>query len=91
MKDWYISDLKNSIFVKPTKDDHGLLSVGSYELPDVEAYYWLAPDDFTGNKLEVYSSELVFKVHWVIMRGDTSGEPTVGPNVILGKGEEVMG
>ncbi|XP_044750495.1 laminin subunit alpha-1 [Coccinella septempunctata] len=83
MKDWYISDLKNSIFVKPTKDDQGLLSVGSYELPDVEAYYWLAPGDFTGNKLEAYSSDIVFKVHWVIMRGDTSGEPTVGPNIIL--------
>ncbi|KAK9872272.1 hypothetical protein WA026_017075 [Henosepilachna vigintioctopunctata] len=83
LKDWYITDLKVSTFVKPSKDDNGLLSVGSYELPDIEAYYWLAPEEYTGNKLEIYSSVLTFKVHWVIMRGDTSGEPTIGPNVIL--------
>lgn len=60
-----------------------MLTIGNYELPGVEAYYWLAPKLYLGNKLETYGSYLVFKVHWVVMRGDTSGKPTQGPNLIL--------
>lgn len=63
-----------------------MLAIGNYEIPGIESYYWLSPKIYTGNKLEVYNSELVFKVHWVVMRGDTSGKPTTGPNVIIVSG-----
>lgn len=58
-------------------------SIGNYEIPGIEAYYWLAPNVYLGNKLEMYGSHIIFKVHWVVMRGDTSGKPTAGPNIIL--------
>lgn len=83
LEDWLISDLKVTVIEKPALDDRGLLSIGNYELPGVEAYYWLAPKLYLGNKLEAYGSYLHFKIHWVVMRGDTSGKPTQGPNLIL--------
>lgn len=72
-----------STIEKPTLDDRGMLSIGNYELPGIEAYYWLAPKLYLGNKLEAYGSDLLFKVHWVVMRGDTSGKPTKGPNLVI--------
>ncbi|XP_017770697.1 PREDICTED: laminin subunit alpha-1-like, partial [Nicrophorus vespilloides] len=80
---WLISDISVSEVEEPTLDEHDMISVGNYEIPGIEAYYWLAPEVYLGNKLEAYGGELVFKVHWVVMRGDTSGKPTTGPNVIL--------
>lgn len=70
--------------VKPSWDDERkMLAIGNYEIAGIESYYWLSPKPYTGNKLDMYGSELIFKVHWVVMRGDTSGKPTTGPNVIL--------
>lgn len=70
--------------VIPTLDtDTGWLTVGNYELPGIESYYWNAPDLYLGNKLKAYGSRLIFQVGWVVMRGDTSGKPTTGPNVII--------
>lgn len=60
-----------------------MFSVGNYELPGIENLYWLAPRDYLGNKLEIYGSSFVFNVQWVVMRGDTSGEPTIGPDMIV--------
>lgn len=53
-----------------------------YEL-ELEAVYWSAPQTYLGNKLTSYGSHFLFKVDWVVVRGDTSGKPTNGPNIIL--------
>lgn len=53
------------------------------EMSDVESIYWLAPQGYLGNRLTSYSSRLSIQVNWVTIRGDTSGKPTAGPNVIL--------
>ena len=79
-----MSDLSVSRTVLPSPDaDTGQLSVGNYELPGVESYYWLAPERYVGNLLTSYGTNVTFTVSWVVMRGDTSGRPTVGPNMIL--------
>lgn len=84
MDDWLVTDLSVTTTIKPYWDnDKKMISVGNYEIPGIESYYWLAPEPYLGNKLKSYGSNLVFNVHWVIMRGDTSGKPTEGPNVII--------
>lgn len=82
--DWLITDIKISETVKPTWDDERrMLAIGNYEIPGIESYYWLSPKEYLGNQLDMYDSVLTFKVHWVVMRGDTSGKPTIGPNAII--------
>ncbi|XP_066263051.1 laminin subunit alpha lam-3 isoform X1 [Euwallacea similis] len=83
LENWLITDLKVSNFITPVTSPTSVFSVGNYELPGVENLYWLAPKDYLGNKLEMYGSTLTFNVQWVVMRGDTSGEPTVGPDIII--------
>lgn len=84
LNEWLIADLSVSETVKPTWDEERrMLAIGNYEIPGIESYFWLAPNIYTGNKLDLYGSELVFTVHWVVMRGDTSGKPTQGPNAVL--------
>lgn len=84
MDNWLVSDISVSQTVKPTLDtDTNWLSIGNYELSVAETYYWLAPKPYLGNKLETYGSDLAFTINWVVMRGDTSGKPVMGPNVIL--------
>lgn len=81
---WLISDLAVRRTVLPSVDpDTKLLSIGNYELPAAESYYWLAPDIYIGNRLTSYGATLTFQVGWVVMRGDTSGKPTTGPDIIL--------
>jgi len=53
------------------------------ELDEVEAIYWQAPLGYLGNRLTSYGARLQLLLSWVVMRGDTSGKPTTGPNVIL--------
>lgn len=79
-----MTDIGITNVVVPTLDpDTGWLTVGNFELPGIESYYWNAPDLYLGNKLEAYGSILIFRVGWVVMRGDTSGKPTTGPNMIM--------
>ncbi|KDR22194.1 Laminin subunit alpha-1, partial [Zootermopsis nevadensis] len=81
---WLVSDLAVSRTVLPSLDtETKQLSVGNYELPGVESYFWLAPENYHGNLLASYGSNVSFSVSWVVMRGDTSGRPTVGPNIVL--------
>lgn len=84
LANWLISDINVTRTVLPSKDpDTRQLNVGNYELPGVESYYWLAPAEYLGNKLTSYGATLTFRVSWVVIRGDTSGKPTMGPDIIL--------
>lgn len=58
--------------------------ISSFDIPaDIEDYYWLSPNQFTGNKLTAYGSSLRFNISWVIMRGDSSGRQMLDPDVII--------
>lgn len=84
LANWLVSDDNVTHTVIPSVDpDTGLLNVGSYELSGVDAYYWLAPGEYLGNRLTCYGATLTFQVSWVVVRGDTSGKPTTGPDVLL--------
>jgi laminin alpha 1/2 len=79
-----VTDLAVSRTVLPSLDvEIKQLSVGNYELPGVECYFWMAPEHYRGNLLSSYGSNVSFSVSWVVMRGDTSGRPTTGPNMVL--------
>ncbi|KYB27445.1 Laminin subunit alpha-1-like Protein [Tribolium castaneum] len=83
LENWLTTNQKISEVSKPIWDFKGIFSMGSYEFSTSESLYWLAPEVYLSNKLEYYGSVFLFKVHWVIMRGDTSGKPTMGPNMII--------
>lgn len=61
-----------------------IASISSFDIPsDIENYYWLSPSQFTGNKLTAYGSSLHYSISWVIMRGDSSGQPMHDPDVVI--------
>ncbi|XP_055381870.1 laminin subunit alpha-1 [Condylostylus longicornis] len=81
---WKVTDLSCSVFSNPILDADGKhLIFGMYDLPNVESVYWYAPEEYTGNHLTSYGSKIVLEISWVIIRGDTSGKPTSGPDIIL--------
>nr|XP_023028946.1 laminin subunit alpha-2-like [Leptinotarsa decemlineata] len=84
LKEWQITDLKVSKVVKPNWNGQSVFSLGNYDFPGITSLYWFAPQDYLGNKLEAYNSNFLIKVQWVVMRGDTSGVPTRGPNIVIG-------
>lgn len=84
LSDWLVTELTMSEFAPPARDNKtGFLVFGMYELQSVESVYWLAPPIYAGNKLKSYGSVMQFKLRWVIVRGDTSGRPTSGPDLII--------
>jgi len=80
-----ITDLKLTKTIFPSTDPStGLALISSFDIPvDVDSFYWLAPSQFTGNKLSAYGSSLYFSISWVIMRGDSSGRQMLDPDVII--------
>lgn len=83
LEGWLTTNLKMTDVNKPLLDNEGLFASTSYELANMESVYWLAPSPYLGNKLDFYGSIFEFRVQWVIMRGDTSGRPTIDPTVVL--------
>lgn len=84
LEGWSVTDITKSQVAYPARDNEsGFMVFGMYELADVEAVYWSAPPLYLGNRLENYGSSFLFQMDWVIVRGDTSGKPTSGPNFIL--------
>ncbi|CAH1980446.1 unnamed protein product [Acanthoscelides obtectus] len=83
LKEWLVTDLNVSKVAQPNHNAQGVFSLGTYDFHGTRHLYWLAPELYTGNKLHAYASNFTFKVQWVVMRGDTSGEPTIGPNVVI--------
>lgn len=78
-----MTDLQISRIVKPNWNGQSIFSLGSNEFSDVKSLYWFAPEEYLGSKLDAYNSNFFFQVQWVVMRGDTSGEPTKGPDVVF--------
>ncbi|KAK9732107.1 Laminin EGF domain [Popillia japonica] len=82
-ENWHVCDVSVSSSEKVYPDEQGILSIANYEAAAGGPYYWLAPSPYLGNKLIVYGSVFTFRLIWIVMRGDTSGKPTKGPNIIL--------
>lgn len=57
-KDWLLTDLSGKHFRTPLVDNDQVIAVGNYEIPGIESLYWLAPEEFLGNKLEAYNAIL---------------------------------
>lgn len=84
LEGWSVTDISKTQVAYPTRDNQtGFMVFGISELGDIEAVYWSAPFLYLGNRLESYGSHFLFHMDWVIVRGDTSGKPTSGPNLIL--------
>ncbi|GLG97835.1 Uncharacterized protein GBIM_04512, partial [Gryllus bimaculatus] len=83
LEGWLLTDLTASRTTTPSNGTGGRLSVGAGELPGAEALFWLAPAAWGGARLHAYGRNISFSAAWAAMRGDTSGKPTVGPNVVL--------
>ncbi|XP_076245323.1 wing blister [Calliopsis andreniformis] len=83
LENWLVTDMNASRAVIPILDtDNGWLTVAAFEV-EYDSPFWLAPPIYCGNRLSSYGSNITYSVSWVVMRGDTSGKPTTGPNVIL--------
>lgn len=84
LQDWRVTDMSRSIYSYPTRDNEtGFMVVGMFDLAEVEAIFWDAPQVYLGNRLASYGAHLVVQISWVHIRGDTSGRPTSGPLIIL--------
>ncbi|XP_060666589.1 laminin subunit alpha lam-3 isoform X2 [Drosophila nasuta] len=83
LNDWRLTDIQRQQSIAVTVDAEQMRLIFGNELDEVEAIYWQAPVGYLGNRLTSYGARLQLQLSWVVMRGDTSGKPTTGPNVIL--------
>lgn len=79
---WLVTDLQGRRVVSPYAENDQLF-IANDDMADTSSYYWLAPDDYLGQKLTSYSQWLSIQVSWVNARGDTGGSATQGPDVVL--------
>ncbi|XP_077268130.1 wing blister isoform X1 [Temnothorax americanus] len=83
LENWLVTDMNASRAVVPILDtDNEWLTVTAFDV-EYDSPFWLAPQIYTGNRVSSYGNNLTYSVSWVVMRGDTSGKPTMEPNVIL--------
>lgn len=53
-----------------------------FQVEGWEYFYWMT-NSFNGDQLAAYGGEVLASVYWGIVRGDTGGNPTFGPDVVL--------
>lgn len=83
LNDWKLTDIQRLHPIPVPVDAEQNRLIFSNELDEVEAIYWQAPVGYLGNRLTSYGARLQLLLSWYVLRGDTSGKPTTGPNVIL--------
>ncbi|XP_067126672.1 LOW QUALITY PROTEIN: laminin subunit alpha lam-3-like [Centruroides vittatus] len=79
---WLVTDIDGHRIAYPTMHNKQFMIANDDMLP-YDNYYWLAPKDYIGKKLYSYGGELSFRIRYIIARGDTSGQYTEDPDVIL--------
>ncbi|KAJ8726013.1 hypothetical protein PYW07_000711 [Mythimna separata] len=79
---WLISDSQGNKTLEPSIDEQGKPFVISYEVEGWEYFYWMT-SSFNGDQLAAYGGEVRASLYWGIVRGDTGGNPTFGPDVVL--------
>ncbi|XP_041451135.1 laminin subunit alpha-1 isoform X1 [Drosophila obscura] len=82
LNDWKLTDIQRKQWFPISVDAEKGLTFGN-EPDELEAIYWQAPLGYLGNRLTSYGARLQLLLSWVVMRGDTSGKSSTGPNVIL--------
>ncbi|XP_049867060.1 laminin subunit alpha-2 [Pectinophora gossypiella] len=79
---WLVTDGNGNETLEPSLNNHGKLYLVSYEVDGWDSFYWVT-QALHGDQLSAYGSDFLIKFFWSIVRGDTGGNPTVGPDVIL--------
>ncbi|KAK3888300.1 hypothetical protein Pcinc_007633, partial [Petrolisthes cinctipes] len=79
---WSVTDLQRRRVVAAAIEGNDAM-ISHDQMAAFESYYWLAPDDYLGSRMTSYGQTLTVRVSWVKLRGDTSGEPTRCPDVII--------
>ncbi|XP_028025278.1 laminin subunit alpha-2 [Bombyx mandarina] len=79
---WMISDSIANETLEPSLDEQGKPFVISYEVEGWENFYWLSRS-FNGEQFDSYGGEIRASLFWGVVRGDSGGNPTVGPDVML--------
>ncbi|XP_075991835.1 wing blister isoform X2 [Anticarsia gemmatalis] len=79
---WLIADIQGNNTLEPSVDEQGKPFVIGYEVEGWENFYWVS-NSLTGEQLAAYGGEVRASLYWGIVRGDTEGNPTFGPDVIL--------
>ncbi|XP_052756765.1 laminin subunit alpha-1 [Galleria mellonella] len=79
---WLVSDVEGNQTLQASIDEQGKPYLISYEVEGWESFYW-ATDSWNGEQLSMYGGEIHATLNLGIVRGDTGGNPTVGPDIIL--------
>ncbi|CAG9784737.1 unnamed protein product [Diatraea saccharalis] len=79
---WKVTDSMGNETVEPSIDDQGNPFLISYEVEGWELYYWVS-SAWSGEQLEWYGGQVSAALGWGVVRGDTGGSPTQGPDFIL--------
>ncbi|MPC38729.1 Laminin subunit alpha-2 [Portunus trituberculatus] len=80
--DWHVTDLLRRRVVAAVHEQTDV-RIAHDEMSRFYSYYWLAPQQYLGSRMTSYGQTLKVKVAWVKLRGDTSGQPTRCPDVII--------
>ncbi|KAH8251255.1 hypothetical protein KR032_004153 [Drosophila birchii] len=83
LNDWKLTNIQRLHPIPVPVDAEQNRLIFANELDEMEAIYWQAPVGYLGNRLTSYGARLQLLLSWYVLRGDTSGKPTTGPNVIL--------
>ncbi|KOB72038.1 Wing blister, isoform G [Operophtera brumata] len=79
---WLVTDALGNETVEASLDGQGNPFIISFEVEGWEHYYWLS-SSFSGEQFQVYGGEIRAALFWGIVRGDTGGNPTFEPDVII--------
>ncbi|KAL4719850.1 hypothetical protein ACJJTC_008139 [Scirpophaga incertulas] len=79
---WIITDSMGNATVEPSISDDGKPYVASYEVEGWKEFYWMTYA-WSGLNLIWYGGEILAVLQWELVRGDTGGNPTQGPDVAL--------
>ncbi|KAM3959117.1 LOW QUALITY PROTEIN: wing blister [Aphomia sociella] len=79
---WLVSDVEGNQTFQALIDEQGKPYLISYEVEGWESFYW-STKSWNGEQLSMYGGEIRATLNWGIVRGDTGGNPTDGPDVIL--------
>ncbi|XP_050712288.1 laminin subunit alpha-1-like isoform X2 [Eriocheir sinensis] len=79
---WQVTDLLRRRVVVAVHEENDV-RIAHDEMSRFNSYYFLAPQEYLGSRMTSYGQTLKIKVSWVQLRGDTSGQATRCPDVII--------
>ncbi|XP_063375814.1 laminin subunit alpha-2-like [Cydia fagiglandana] len=79
---WLVSDAEANETIEPSVENGKPFLISSYEVELWDSFYWLTTV-FKGEQLSSYGAEIRAALFFGVVRGDTGGNPTAGPDAIL--------